>query len=120
MDKWYTRPVLFVTEIERAIKFYTDLLGFHQLWTHEEDERPIVTQVNRGECEIILALNAERVGKSRLFISLETDEMRAFQGEIAAKSIPTERTWWGYPVIEIKDPDGNELLFPLDEQEGKD
>jgi len=25
------------------------------------------------------------------------------------------RLWWGYDVIRIADPDGNELFFPLDE-----
>ena len=38
--------------------------------------------------------------------------MQAFQAEIDAESIPVERTWWGYSVLKIKDPDGNELLFP--------
>ena len=27
----------------------------------------------------------------------------------------SEKAWWGYDVIRIADPDGNELLFPLDE-----
>ncbi len=43
--------------------------------------------------------------------------MQAWQHEIDARSIPAQRSWWGYPVIEIRDPDGNELMFPLDESE---
>jgi len=31
------------------------------------------------------------------------------------RSVPTQKAWWGYDVIRIADPDGNELLFPLDE-----
>jgi hypothetical protein len=30
-------------------------------------------------------------------------------------SIPNRETWWGYDTIQIDDPDGNELLFPLPE-----
>ncbi len=33
--------------------------------------------------------------------------------EIAERSVPFQTTWWGYHVIRIDDPDGNELLFPL-------
>ena len=115
MDKWYTRPVVFVTDVEAALSFYTDLLGFEQSWDYQEEGRTRVTQVNRGESEIILAIDAERAGASRLFISLGVEEMTAWQDEMAARSIPAQRSWWGYPVIEIRDPDGNELMFPLDE-----
>jgi hypothetical protein len=38
------------------------------------------------------------------------DELRR---EIAERSVPTQDPWWGYDVIRIADPDGNELLFPL-------
>jgi hypothetical protein len=37
------------------------------------------------------------------------DELRR---EISERSMPTQKTWWGYDVIRIADPDGNELLFP--------
>ena len=39
------------------------------------------------------------------------DELRR---EIAERSVPTENAWWGYDVIRIADPDGNELLFPIE------
>lgn len=34
--KWYTRPVLFVADIQRALRFYVDVLGFEKAW-HEAD-----------------------------------------------------------------------------------
>jgi hypothetical protein len=34
--------------------------------------------------------------------------------EISERSVPTEKTWWGYDAIRIVDPDGNELLFPYE------
>jgi hypothetical protein len=33
--------------------------------------------------------------------------------EIVKRSIPSKEFWWGYDCIQIDDPDGNELLFPL-------
>ncbi len=77
--RWYTRPVLFVADVNRALRFYIDMLGFEKSW-HEGDGAGGVCQVHRAGCEI--------------------------------RSVPTEKSWWGYDVIKIVDPDGNELLFP--------
>ena len=33
---WYTRPVLFVADVNRAIRFYVSMLGFEKRW-HEGD-----------------------------------------------------------------------------------
>ena len=52
-SKWYARPVLFVADVNRAIRFYVDMLGFE--------------------------------------------------------------AWWGYDTMQVDDPDGNELLFPISE-----
>jgi hypothetical protein len=34
--------------------------------------------------------------------------------EIEEQSIPTRKSWWGYEVLQIEDPDGNELLVCLE------
>jgi hypothetical protein len=51
-----------------------------------------------------------------LFVSLTPDGVAALRRQIAERSVPTEKSWWGYDVIKIVDPDGNELLFPEVEQ----
>ena len=115
---WYTRSVFFVTELERSLDHYQNLLGFSQAWNYREGEREIVAQVNRGTgCELILSEDPERAGKSRIFISLDADDLIAYQEELETKGIPLVRSWWGYPVIVIKDPDGNEMMFPSEEVE---
>jgi len=113
--RWYTRPVLFVADVNRALRFYVDMLGFQKSW-HEGDSAGGVCQVNRGECEIILCEDAARRDKARLFVSLTLDGLAAFRREIVERSVPSEKSWWGYDVIKIVDPDGNELLFPATEQ----
>lgn len=50
---WYMRPVFFVSDIQRAIGYYVDKLGFEKKW-HEADGKGTVCQVDRGGCEIIL------------------------------------------------------------------
>jgi catechol 2,3-dioxygenase-like lactoylglutathione lyase family enzyme len=110
--RWYARPVLFVADAQAAVRFYVDTLGFTKKWSSGEGT---VCQVDRAGSEIILCQDAERRDKSRLFIELTLDGIDQLRREITERSVPTEMTWWGYDAIRIVDPDGNELLFPLDE-----
>lgn len=111
LHRWYTRPVLFVADVNRAARFYVDLLGFEKRW-HSDDGAGTVCQVDRGECEIILCENAERRGKGRLFIELTAEGLADLCRELAARAVPAKESWWGYDVVQVDDPDGNELLFP--------
>jgi catechol 2,3-dioxygenase-like lactoylglutathione lyase family enzyme len=109
--RWYTRPVLFVADVNRALGFYVDMLGFEKRW-HEGDGAGKVCQIDRAGCEIILCEDAGRRDKARLFVELTVDGRAALGREMVERSVPSEKSWWGYDVIKIVDPDGNELLFP--------
>jgi catechol 2,3-dioxygenase-like lactoylglutathione lyase family enzyme len=111
VQRWYARPVFFVSDLNRAIHFYVDLLGFEKKW-HEGDGAGTVCQVNRSDCEIILCQDATRRDRARLFIELTPDGVAELRREISQRSIPSKAAWWGYDVIQIDDPDGNELLIP--------
>ena len=111
VHRWYTRPVLFVADVNRAIHFYVDMLGFEKSW-HEGDGAGTVCQVNHGEGEVILCEDATRRDKGRLFIELTAAGLTDLRRELAERSVPTRETWWGSDVVKIDDPDGNELLFP--------
>jgi len=112
MHRWYTRPVLFVADVNRAIRFYVDMLGFEKRW-HEDDGAGKVCQIDHGECEIILCEDATRRDKGRLFIELTADGLADLRREIVERSVPSKQTWWGYDALQVDDPDGNELLFPF-------
>ena len=109
---WYMRPVLFVSDIQRAIDFYVGKLGFVKKW-HEADGKGTVCQVDRGGCEIILSQEA-RKDRARLFLELTREGVDELQREIVERSVTVEKTWWGYDVLRIEDPDGNELLVCLE------
>jgi len=113
VHRWYTRPVLFVADVNRAIRFYVDKLGFEKSW-HEGDGAGGVCQVNHGECEIILC-ESRRRDKARLFIELTPEGLADLRREIVERSVPSKESWWGYDVVQVDDPDGNELLFPISE-----
>ena len=110
--RWYSRPVLFVADLKRALRFYVDQLGFAKDW-HSDDGAGSVCQVSRSDCEIILCQDAVRRDRARLFIELTADGLSDFRRELALRSVPAEATWWGYDTTQVNDPDGNELLFPV-------
>jgi catechol 2,3-dioxygenase-like lactoylglutathione lyase family enzyme len=112
--RWYSRPVLFVADLNRSLRFYLDQLGFVKNW-HSGDGTGTVCQVSRSECEIILCQDGSRRDKARLFIELTAAGLADFRRELADRSVPSRETWWGYDSIQIDDPDGNELLFPVPE-----
>jgi catechol 2,3-dioxygenase-like lactoylglutathione lyase family enzyme len=111
MKQWYTRPVFFVNDTELAIEFYRQKLGFSLDWNHQEQGRAFVCQVSRPGCELILAQDESKAGRGRAFISLDEEQGRALRSEIDARKIEAKDSWWGMPIIEILDPDKNELFF---------
>lgn len=115
-QKWYTRPVFSVSNMEKSLQHYRNLLGFEQAWKYEEDSNVIVTQVCRGNFELILAGNLDRVGGGRVFISLSDIEMDILKKDIEENHIVVEHIHWGYPAIQIRDPDGNEMILPQESQ----
>jgi catechol 2,3-dioxygenase-like lactoylglutathione lyase family enzyme len=110
---WYMRPVFFVSDIQAAARFYTEKLGFIKKW-HESDGQGTVCQVERGGCEIILCQDTSRNDRSRIFLELSRDGVDQLLKEVAERSVPTKKSWWGYDVLQIEDLDGNELLVCLE------
>ena len=111
VHRWYTRPVFFVSDIDRAARFYVDMLGFEKAW-HSDGGAGTVCQVNHGECEIILCEDSARSDRGRLFIELTAEALADLRREFLERAVPTKETWWGYDTLQVDDPDGNELLFP--------
>jgi catechol 2,3-dioxygenase-like lactoylglutathione lyase family enzyme len=111
MKNWYTRPVFFVKDAERALMFYRDTLGFSLNWNHQEEGRAYVCQVTKNGFELILAQDPQKAGKGRVFISLNDEETRALREEIERARIEARDSYWGMPIIEVLDLDGNELFF---------
>jgi catechol 2,3-dioxygenase-like lactoylglutathione lyase family enzyme len=110
---WYARPVLFVSDVQRAIDFYVGRLGFEKKW-HEADGTGSVCQVDRGGCEIILCEDTTRDDRGRIFLELSREGVDQLLEEVDQRSVPTKKSWWGYDVLQIEDPDCNHLLVCLE------
>jgi catechol 2,3-dioxygenase-like lactoylglutathione lyase family enzyme len=122
MTDWFARPVLHVTDVEASLRFYVDRLGFTSPWRFDDaDGRANVAQVDRQGCALILCNHwPEKIGKGLIFISLnvepETHEaavaaLDALRAELEAKSAPVKEGHWGYRLLVVDDPDGNQLFF---------
>jgi len=121
MTDWFARAVLHVTNVEASLRFYIDRLGFTSPWRYEENGRACVAQVERQGCALILADTwPEKIGKGLMFISVngegDTREgsiaaVDALRAELEAKGVPVKEGSWGYRLLVVDDPDGNQLFF---------
>lgn len=113
MDGWYSRAVLFVDNVQQAIAFYRDKLGFVEGQRYEEEGMVLVGEVSRGDCTLLLnCQQPEKTGKGRIFISLSPGIIDDLRAELERRGAPIRDGWWGYDTMIVDDPDGNELFFP--------
>ena len=113
MSEWFSRPVFFVADVDRAAAFYVEKLGFVQDQRYEESGVALVANVTRSDCAILLnSQQPERIGTGRMFISLDRATFDALKAEFEGRGAPVEGGRWGYELMVVRDPDGNELFFP--------
>jgi catechol 2,3-dioxygenase-like lactoylglutathione lyase family enzyme len=118
MTDWFARPVLHVTDVEASLRFYVNRLGFTSPWRYDDDGKVYVAQVDRQGCALILADTwPEKIGKGLMFISLNAEPetqvatLDALRAELEAKGVPVKEGSWGYRLLVVDDPDGNQLFF---------
>ena len=115
MTDWFARPVLHVTDVEASLRYYVNQLGFTSPWRYDEDG---VAQVDRQGVALILADTwPEKIGKGLIFISLNVEPetqvaaLDALRAELEAKGVSVKEGSWGYRLLVVDDPDGNQLFF---------
>ena len=128
MTDWFARAVLHVRDVDVSLRFYIGQLGFTSPWRHNEDGKADVAQVERQGCALILTDSwPEKVGKGLMFISLNAERetqiavLDALRAELEAKGVPVKEGSWGYRLLVVDDPDGNQLFFnyPSEAASGK-
>jgi catechol 2,3-dioxygenase-like lactoylglutathione lyase family enzyme len=120
MTDWFARPVLHVKDVEASLRFYVDLLGFTCPWRFDDD-KVFVAEVDRQGCALILSSQwPEKIGKALMFISLNvephsreaaTAALDALRVELEARGVLVKDGSWGYRLLVVDDPDGNQLFF---------
>jgi catechol 2,3-dioxygenase-like lactoylglutathione lyase family enzyme len=125
MTDWFARPVLHVKDVEASLRFYVDRLGFTSPWHFDEDGRTFVAQVDRQGCALIQSSQwPEKMGKGLMFISLNLErEMQiaaldALRAEFEARGVAVKEGRWGYRLLVVDDPDGDQLFFNYPSETG--
>jgi len=127
MTDWFARPILHVTDVEASLRFYVNRLGFTASWRDDEAGKVRIAQVDRQGCTLILAdtthnscIRSEKIGKGLMFISLNVEPdtreaaasaLDALRAELESKGVPVRDGSWGYRLLVVDDPDGNQLFF---------
>jgi uncharacterized glyoxalase superfamily protein PhnB len=119
--EWVARPVLHVADVAAAIAFYVERLGFTQAWRYDEEGKPVVAQVERQGCALIVSSQwPQKVGNALTFVSLAVEPstrvaqvaaLDALRAELEARGVVVTEGSWGYRVLVVDDPDGNQLYF---------
>ena len=88
------------------------------VWAGYEEGKVRVAQVDGQGCALILADTwPEKIGKGLMFISLNFEPeaqvaaIDALRAEFEAKGVAVKEGSWGYRLLVVDDPDGNQLFF---------
>ena len=128
MTDWFARAILHVADVEASLRFYVEQLGFTSPWRYDEGGKASVAQVERQGCAFILTETwPEKIGKGLIFISLNAEPeaqvaaLDALRAEFEARGVAVKEGSWGYRLLVVDDPDGNQLFFnyPSETASGK-
>jgi catechol 2,3-dioxygenase-like lactoylglutathione lyase family enzyme len=86
MTDWFARPLLHVADVEASIRFYVNRLGFSSPLHFGEDGKTFVAPGGAAG-------------------------LRAYPLQLEAKGAPVKDGQWGYRLLVVDDPDGNQLFF---------
>jgi uncharacterized glyoxalase superfamily protein PhnB len=108
-------------DLEAAIRFYRDAIGFAVAQTHEQDGKVVAAVVAAGDCRIVLNQDDGKLGWDRIKgqgFYLQINVAGAVDVDAAAARItaaggtllsaPADRPW-GVRMFQFKDPDGFKL-----------
>ena len=115
-------PILDVRDVEAALRFYVERLGFQVAFRYEEDPNNYAGVRRGGVCLHMQWQHEDRfrdgtAGRLRVRISVDDpdalfEEYRA--NEALDKATRVRETAWGTREFGFRDPDGNGLIFYRD------
>jgi catechol 2,3-dioxygenase-like lactoylglutathione lyase family enzyme len=107
-------PILRVENMDRALRFYVDILGFRNAdWAF-----PDFTCVARDGAEIYLCVGNQGAGKAWVWLGVEDSEKlyEDLKGhDVTIRMTPTNFPW--ALEVHIEDPDGNVLRLGSEPRE---
>lgn len=113
MEDWVSSTLVFVRDVDAAIGFYVDRLGFTLNMRFEDEGQALVAGVSHGDsCALLLTCQwPEKIGTTVLYLAFGPDEFELLLADLEAAGVPVTDGWWGNPLAIVTDPDGNQLWF---------
>lgn len=108
-------PIFRILDLDKAIDFYVEFLGFTLDWEHRFGENePLYMQVSKGD--LILHLSENKRFQTGVIIFVETKGIENFHTELLTRKskylVPgISGTRWNTKQMELLDPFGNLLRF---------
>jgi catechol 2,3-dioxygenase-like lactoylglutathione lyase family enzyme len=112
-------PILHCINMQRALHFYTTILGFTLRYPGTTADEPVVTIINEG-AEIQLSIMG---AIPAIYINIEVDDVDGLFKKYLQRGLdtsakknspvhqgPIDQTW-GWREFYVTDPDGNTLCF---------
>ena len=101
-------PILFVSDMQRSLRFYVDILGFENADWGDEN----FTGVSRDGCTILLSKKSQ--GQPGAWIYIGVENAREVYEDLSSKGVtilmePTNKPW--ALEVNVEDPDGHILRF---------
>jgi len=103
-----SQPILRVENMEAALRFYVELLGFENAAWGTSD----FTSVNRGRAGIYLCRGGQ--GRGAAWVWIGVPDVRELLREYTARGAAIRKAPTNYPwalEMHLEDPDGNVLRF---------
>ncbi|MBL7839782.1 MAG: VOC family protein [Cyclobacteriaceae bacterium] len=105
-------PILYVTDMERSLAFYVDILGFKKAEWGDDT----FTSINRDNSGLYLCKGAQGVPGTWVWFGFDGDII-ALHEQLKLKGVtiklPPTNFSWAYEM-QIQDPDGHVLRFGTD------
>ncbi|MCQ6562084.1 glyoxalase superfamily protein [Paenibacillus mendelii] len=109
-------PILRIFDVNKALEFYIEFLGFAVDWEHRFEEGfPLYMQVSSGACVLHLSEHHGDCCPGGA-VRIQANNVRAFHSSLLAKTYKfarpgLEQTPWNSLEVQVVDPFGNRLVF---------
>ena len=116
-------PLVYVSNIDKSVLFYTKTLGFKLAEKYPNEDNPTFAAISIGKSRLELvqsrksnkALTKKGLGGSGVQFYIQTNQVDKLWNQVNNKKIeivsPIENKDWGDREFSIKDPDGYLISF---------
>ena len=110
------QPIVVTTDLDRLLRFYTELFGGTEMWRTPEDGPAFYIGLRVGDSDLGLVVDADAAPAGtpqRMALSFEVDDVDTLRDRVAelggTVGGPPNDMPWGQRVAHVQDPDGNAI-----------